>query len=171
MRAVWSLVRAALGRAGGLVAPAGGPRFVRGAPGDHPRAPGECPRAPPPAMPPWAGRTHAAAVRRALPRTSGAADPRRCRPRAPRSSRLAGLRDAARGRLHGTLVPGSAASRGPFARGVAGNTACLAWVLWGEQPAVGERFTYVTHCTRGVARRTGYHAEEGPSRVSRPIAL
>jgi hypothetical protein len=62
--------------------------------------------------------------------------------------------------------------RRAFARGVAGNTALLAWVLWGERLAAGERFTRVTHCTRGVARRTGYHAEgRGSFACFSPTAL
>ena len=61
---------------------------------------------------------------------------------------------------HGGPSPASPApSWSPFAPGVAGNTARLAQVLWGEQPPAGERFTHVTYCTRGVARPTGYHAK------------
>jgi hypothetical protein len=69
--------------------------------------------------------------------------------------------------------PRPAGVRGPaFARGVAGNTALLAWVLWGERSPVGERFTRATHCTRGVARRTGYHAEgRGSVTCLSPTAL
>lgn len=47
-----------------------------------------------------------------------------------------------------------------FARGVAGNTACLAPVLWGERQGPWERFTHVTYCVRGVAQGTGYDAED-----------
>src|SRR5260370_37691256 len=54
--------------------------------------------------------------------------------------------------------------RGPAYRracapGVAGNTACLTQVLWGERRAAGERFTRATYCTRGVTPCTGYDAE------------
>jgi hypothetical protein len=58
--------------------------------------------------------------------------------------------------------------RAAFAGGVAGNTTPLAWVLPGEPLAAGERFTRVTHRTRGVARRTGYHAEEGAAFCAPP---
>jgi hypothetical protein len=70
------------------------------------------------------------------------------------------------------LNPAGVLRRQAFARGVAGNTALLAWVLWGERLAAGERFTRVTHCTRGVARRTGYHAEgRGSVACLSPTAL
>src|SRR5258707_12652031 len=51
------------------------------------------------------------------------------------------------------------AYRRAFAPGVAGNTACLTQVLWGERRAAGERFTRATYCTRGVTPCTGYDAE------------
>jgi hypothetical protein len=141
-------------------------------------------RALPPAAPPWAGRTRsprsaapcptpcgAAAIRRAavfvIRRALGRRGPPVPRVSVPRVSvmRVAAVFTAGR-------RPDRAASREPFARGVAGNTACLAWVLWDEQPAVGERFTHVTHCTRGVARRTGYHAEgKGHCGCPAPTAL
>jgi hypothetical protein len=74
---------------------------------------------------------------------------------------------------HGQRPPyASASPHRAFARGVAGNTASLTQVLWGERPTVWERFTRVTYCTRGVARRTGYHAEgKGQHRLASPTAL
>jgi len=51
------------------------------------------------------------------------------------------------------------ARRLAFARGVAGNTAWSAQVLWDERQQRWERFTRATYCTRGVTPRTGYHAE------------
>jgi hypothetical protein len=54
----------------------------------------------------------------------------------------------------------TAATARAFARGVAGNTACLAPVLWGERQGLWERFTHVTYCVRGVAQGTGYDAED-----------
>src|SRR5208282_136810 len=96
------------------------------------------------AVPPCAephGPAWVAPVRRARPRSAVRRVPGRCDPPRGWSPRCAG------GRI-GRLTR-------PFARGVAGNTARLAQVLWDERPAVGEHFTYVTHCTRGVARRTG----------------
>lgn len=82
----------------------------------------------------------------------------------PARARAARARIASRGGAPGrrfmiTEHPRGAPCHPAFARGVAGNTARLPQVLWGERQQRWERFTRATYCTRGVARCTGYHAE------------
>src|SRR5215467_6344228 len=104
-----------------------------------------------------------------------AAGPRPVQPAARAARARAARARAARARAAQARIPSSGGAPGhrfmitehrsgapghpAFARGVAGNTARLPQVLWGERQQPWERFTRATYCTRGVARCTGYHAE------------